>query len=219
VCHTDVATGVFMSHSSTTDRPQEDDMTRSARIQPAPVTGVFGAVVKRFSKKLLGEVPEPVGVYFHNRRVLKTFLSVSGKAQKWNQCDEDLKSFAHMAVAAQVGCSWCLDFGYFHAHNEGLDERKASQVPVWRTSDVFTPLEREVLEYAEAMTATPPTVTDDQFASLLAQLGEPAMVELTTHVALANLYTRSNVAMGIESQGFSAVCELKLAAPNVPSRA
>ncbi len=179
-------------------------MTSTARIQPAAITGVFGVIVKRFSMKLLGEVPEPLGVYFHNRPVLKALLAVSGKAQKWSACDENLKSFAHMAVAAQVGCSWCLDFGYFHAHNEGLDERKASQVPVWRTSEVFTPLERDVLEFAEAMTTTPPTVTDDQFARLLQQLGEPAMVELTTQIALANLYTRANVAMGIESQGFSA---------------
>ena len=193
-------------------------MTTTARIQPAPITGAFGLIVKRFSMKLLGEVPEPIGVYFHNRPVLKAFLSVSGKAQKWHACDEDLKSFAHMAVAAQVGCSWCLDFGYFHAHNEGLDERKASQVPVWRTSEVFTPLERDVMGYAEAMTATPPTVTDDQFARLLSQIGEAAMVELTTFVALANLYTRSNVAMGIESQGFSSVCELALARPDVTSQ-
>ena len=193
-------------------------MTSTARIQPAPITGVFGAIVKRFSIKLLGEVPEPIGVYFHNRPVLKAFLAVSGKAQKWSACDENLKSFAHMAVAAQVGCSWCLDFGYFHAHNERLDELKASQVPVWRTSGVFTPLERDVLEFAEAMTASPPTVTDDQFASLLEQLGEPAMVELTTQIALANLYTRSNVAMGIESQGFSSACEFALAQPVVASR-
>ncbi len=194
-------------------------MTTTARIQPAPITGVLGALVKRFSVKLLGEVPETMGVYFHNRPVLKTILAVSSRAQKWEACDESLKSFAHMAVAAQVGCSWCLDFGYFHAHDEGLDERKASQVPVWRTSDVFTPLEREVMEYAEAMTATPPTVTDEQFASLLKQLGEPGMVELTAQVALANLYARSNAAMGIESQGFSAACEYALARPDVASRA
>ncbi|CAA9373597.1 MAG: Transposase [uncultured Nocardioidaceae bacterium] len=193
-------------------------MTSTARIPSAPVTGVFGVLVKRFSKKLLGEVPEPVGVYFHNRPVLKTFLAVSSKAQKWSACDENLKSFAHMAVAAQVGCSWCLDFGYFHAHNEGLDERKASQVPVWRTSDVFTPLERDVMEYAEAMTETPPTVTDDLFSRLLRQLGEAGMVELTTQVALANLYTRSNVAMGIESQGFSSACAFELAHRDVASR-
>jgi len=193
-------------------------MTSTPRIQPAPITGVFGMMVKRFSMKLLGEVPEPIGIYFHNRPVLKSFLGISSKAQKWSACDENLKSFAHMAVSAQVGCSWCLDFGYFHAHNEGLDERKASQVPVWRTSEVFTSLERDVMGFAEAMTATPPTVTDDQFAGLLQQIGGPAMVELTTHIALANLYTRSNVAMGIESQGFSAVCDFELAGRDVASR-
>ena len=193
-------------------------MTSSPRIQPAPITGIFGMFVKRFIRRLLGDVPEPVGVYFHNRPVLKAFLAVSGKARKWSACDENLKSFAHMAVAAQGGCSWCLDFGYFQAHNDGLDERKASQVPVWRTSEVFTPLERDVLEFAEAMTATPPTVTDGQFAALLRQLGEPAMVELTTQIALANLFTRSNVAMGIESQGFSSACPLELARPDVASR-
>lgn len=193
-------------------------MNSTARIHPAPITGILGAVVKRFSTRLLGEVPETLGVYFHNRPVLRTFLAVAGKAQKWDACDESLKSFAHMAVAAQVGCSWCLDFGYFHAHNQHLDERKASQVPVWRTSDVFTPLERDVMDLAEAMTATPPTVTDEQFAALLDQLGEPAMVELVTQIAMANLYTRSNVAMGIESQGFSAVCEFELARPELASR-
>jgi AhpD family alkylhydroperoxidase len=186
-------------------------MTGTPRIQPAPITGVFGAIVKRFSKKMLGEVPEPLGVYFHNRPVLKAFLSVSGKSQKWSACDEDLKSFAHMAVAAQVGCSWCLDFGYFHAHNEGLDETKASEVPRWRESAAFTALERDVMEYAEAMTVTPPQVTDELSDRLLDQLGAPAMVELTGTVAFANLTTRANTALGIESQGFSKACALPLA--------
>jgi len=41
---------------------------------------------------------------------------------------------------------------YFHAHTEGLlDVTKAREVPRWRESDVFTPLERHVMEYAEAM--------------------------------------------------------------------
>jgi hypothetical protein len=44
------------------------------------------------------------------------------------------------------------------------------------------------------------------------------MVELTTFVALANLYTRTNVTMGIESQGFSSACEFALARPAVVSR-
>ena len=131
------------------------------RIPPAEITGLQGAMVKRYSRKMLGEVPEPLGMYWHNPRVLRTFLSLSARAQKWDSCDEGLKSLAHMAAVALVGCSFCLDLGYFMAQNEGLDLTKAREVPRWRESDVFTPRERDVMEYAEAMSGTPPTVTDD----------------------------------------------------------
>jgi alkylhydroperoxidase family enzyme len=89
---------------------------------------------------------------------------------------------------------------------------KASQVPRWRESDVFTALERDVLEYAEAMTNTPPTVTDELSARLLGELGPAALIELTVTIAFANFSTRSNVAVGVTSQGFSDACEVPLAA-------
>jgi AhpD family alkylhydroperoxidase len=190
---------------------QEDDMSSTLRIPKAEITGVYGYVVKRFSRKLFGDVPEPAEVMWHNRPVLSTAMGFGRKAQKWDQVDPNLKSLAHMAVAAMVGCSWCLDFGYFHAHNEGLDEVKASEVPRWRESSVFTALERDVMEYAEAMTTTPPTVTDELSARLLDQLGPAALVELTVFVAFNNLSTRSNVALGVTSQGFSDACEIPLA--------
>jgi alkylhydroperoxidase family enzyme len=190
-------------------------MDSNTRIPKAELTGVYGAVVKRMSRKMMGDVPEPVEVAWHNRKVLNFSFSVGRQAQKWDQCDENLKSFAHMAVASLVGCSFCLDLGYFQAYNEGLDLTKAREVPRWRESDVFTPLERDVMEYAEAMSQTPPTVTDEMSARLLGQLGAPALVELTAFVGLANLYTRTNTAFGIESQGFSASCQLApLATPS-----
>jgi alkylhydroperoxidase family enzyme len=192
----------------------------ATRIPPAEITGPYGAVVKRFSKKLLGRVPEPLGVYWHNRAVLKATMGIGAKAQKWDACDLSLKSFAHMAVAAQVGCSWCLDFGYFQAFNEHLDLEKARQVPGWRDSTVFTPLERAVLGYAEAMTQTPPAVSDGMVAELLEQLGKAAVVELTAFIALANMNSRGNVALGIESEGYADSCNLKALAtpPALPSR-
>jgi AhpD family alkylhydroperoxidase len=193
-------------------------MEHTTRIAPAAITGVKGTLIRRVIEKKLGKVPSAVGLYWHNPKVLSATFGFGGKVQKWDACDEGLKSFAHIAVASLVGCSWCLDFNYFEARNKGLDIDKAREIPRWRASDVFTPLERDVLEFAEAMTATPPTVTDDQFARLLEQLGEAAMVELTTQIALANLYTRSNVAMRIESQGFAAACRFELARPDVPSR-
>jgi alkylhydroperoxidase family enzyme len=189
-------------------------MSNTARIPKARITGFYGYLLKRFSRKMLGDVPEGAAVMWHNRAVLTSSASFGRKLQKWDQCDRSLKTFAHMAVAAMVGCSWCLDFNYFMAHTEGLDELKASQVPRWRESTVFTPLERAVLEYAEAMTVTPPRVTDELFASLLEQLGAPALLELTSVIGFANMTTRGNTAVGIESQGFSKACQLPLAQPS-----
>ncbi len=189
-------------------------MASTTRIPKAEITGPFGYLLKRMSRKMLGEVPDALGVMWHNRAVLMSSMGFGRKVQKWDQLDPNLQTFAHMAVASLVGCSWCLDFNYFHAHNEGLDEAKASEVPRWRESTVFTPLERDVMEYAEAMTATPPQVTDELFARLLEQLGAPAMVELTSLVGIANMNTRGNTAMGIEAQGFSKACALPLAQPS-----
>ena len=192
----------------------------TTRIPKAEITGLYGALAKRFSKKLLGRVPEPLGVYWHNRAVLKVTMGIGAKAQKWNACDLSLKSFAHMAVAAQIGCSWCLDFGYFQAFNEHLDLDKAGEVPRWRESVVFAPLERAVLGYAEAMTQTPPSVTDEMSAELLERLGPAALVELTAFIALANMNARGNVALGIESEGYADSCDLKpLATPALRSLA
>ena len=189
-------------------------MSSTTRIPKAEITGFYGYLMKRFSRRMLGDVPEPAEVMWHNRAVLTSYTGFGRKAQKWDHLDPNLKSYAHMAVAALIGCSWCLDFGYFHAHNEGLDEAKASEVPRWRESSVFTSIERDVMEYAEAMSQTPPRVTDELFARLLEQLGAPAMVELTSVVGFANSAARSNVAMGIESQGFSKECKLPLAQPS-----
>ncbi len=189
-------------------------MTSNTRLPKAEITGLYGTLLKKMSKKMIGEVPEALGVMWHNRAVLFAAMGFGRKAQKWDQLDPNLKSFASMAVAAQVGCSWCLDFGYFHAHNEGLDEAKASEVPRWRESPVFTSLERDVMEYAEAMSETPPRVTDELSARLLEQLGAPAMVELTAVIGFDNMNTRSNVALGIEAQGFSKACKLPLAQPS-----
>jgi alkylhydroperoxidase family enzyme len=184
-------------------------MASRTRIPKAELTGIQGSIVKWMTRKMLGDVPEPIAVVWHNRKVLKFSLSLSRKVHKWDECDENLKAFAHMAVASLVGCSFCLDLGYFRAQNEGLDMAKAREVPRWRESHLFTPLERDVMEYAEAMTATPPTVTDELSARLLAALGPAALVELTMFTALANLGARCNTALGIESQGFSAACERK----------
>jgi alkylhydroperoxidase family enzyme len=190
----------------------------TTRVPPKEITGLYGAVVKQFASRMFGRVPSSLGVMWHHVPALKASMGFGQKIQKLHECDESLKSFAHMAVASSIGCTWCLDYNYFNAKNLGLDMDKAREVPRWRESSVFSPLEREAMAYAVAMSQTPVAVTDEMVASLLRQLGPAALLELTTVIGFANLTTRSNVALGIESEGFAAACGLKpLATPSSAS--
>lgn len=180
----------------------------STRIPATEITGLYGMVMKKASQKMLGSVPESLGVMWHHKPVLKANFTLGRKSRSWNECDLHLKSYAHMAVASLIGCSFCLDFGYFQANNEGLDLDKARDIPRWRESSLFSPLEREVLEYAEAMSQTTPTVTDEMSAHLLDQLGAPALIELTAFIGMANQMARTNAALGIGADGLASSCGL-----------
>src|SRR4028119_2211452 len=57
------------------------------RIPKAELTGIYGKVVKRMSRKMFGDVAEPVEVAWHNRKVLNFSFSIGRKAQKWDRCD------------------------------------------------------------------------------------------------------------------------------------
>jgi AhpD family alkylhydroperoxidase len=183
-------------------------VTGTTRVPKTEITGLYGGLLKLMTRRMFGEVPDAVGVMWHHPAVFKALMGFGRKADKWDRLDPQLAAFAAMAAAGTVGCGFCLDLGYFMAHHRGLDEAKAREVPRWRESDAFTPVERRVMAYAEAMSQTPPTVTNELSAALLQELGAPALVELTARVGGMNLTARTNVALGIRSQGFAAACGL-----------
>jgi alkylhydroperoxidase family enzyme len=184
------------------------------RIPRATISGAYGRLLLAYARRTWGQVPDNAYVVWHHKQVMNAVLGFERKVTRWHALDPHLQSYAQMASAAVIGCSWCMDFGYFLAHDEGLDEAKVREVPRWRDSDVFTPVERDVMEYAEAMSVTPPTVDDALSARLQEALGVKAVVELTQLVALENMRSRFNSAAGLEAQGFSEVCELPLAVPS-----
>lgn len=189
-----------------------------ARVSLTPPRTLFFRVMEWYSRRTYGKVLDPGKALAHNPRVLWGDLRFEQSVAKWNKLDSDLKALAVMASAASIGCSWCMDFGFWENAERGMDRRKLHEVPEWRDSEVYTPLERDVMEYAEAMTATPPAVTDDLAARLRARLGEPAFVELTAMVAVENLRSRINAALGLTSQGFKDSCDLGDAARTAAGR-
>ena len=87
----------------------------------------------------------------------------------------------------------------------GAGEDKIRQVPMWRQSELFSHMERAVLEYAERMTITGEKVSDELWARLRNYFSEAQLVELTAAVALENFRSKFNVPLGIEPQGFCAL--------------
>ncbi len=87
----------------------------------------------------------------------------------------------------------------------GADDEKVQEVPTWRESARFSPMERAALEYAEVMTITGQRVGDELFARLRTFFDESQIVELSAAVALENFRSKLNVPLGIEAQGFCSI--------------
>ncbi|MGK5115168.1 MULTISPECIES: carboxymuconolactone decarboxylase family protein [unclassified Geodermatophilus] len=179
-----------------------------ARISLDPPRTRLNRLAEWYARRTFGVVPEPFSAMAHNRRVLVTDSRFETSLARWNELDPTLKALAVMASAVHIGCSWCVDFGYWISTREGVDPVKLRAVPTWRDSDVFTDLERDVMAYAEAMSTTPLAVTDEMVAGLRRRLDDAALVELTMMVAVENTRSRFNSALGLTSQGFRDRCEL-----------
>jgi AhpD family alkylhydroperoxidase len=179
-----------------------------ARIPLDPPRTPVYRLTEWFSRRRFGAVAEPAAAMGHNPRVLISNVRAEMSLEKWHALDPALKDLATMAAATTIGCSWCVDFGYWISTSRGVDPAKLRAVPQWRDSDLFDGTERAVLAYAEAVSATPPTVTDAMVADLRERLDDAALVELTMMIAVENERSRFNSALGLSSQGFSDRCEV-----------
>ena len=68
----------------------------------------------------------------------------------------------------------------------GLAVDRLQHIDDYAESPLFTPAERLAIAYADAMTAQPMTVTDEQVAALERELGRAGLIELTHAIALEN---------------------------------
>ena len=179
-----------------------------ARIPLDPPRTLVHRLAEWYSRRTYGAVLDPGAAMAHNPRVLLTNARFERSLQRWDRLDPTLEALAVMASAVTIGCSWCVDFGYWISTSKGVEPAKLRDVPRWRDSEVYTDLERRVIAYAEAMSTTPPTVTDEMVAELRSELDDAVLVELTMMVAVENSRSRFNAALGLTSQGFRDRCEL-----------
>jgi alkylhydroperoxidase family enzyme len=85
------------------------------------------------------------------------------------------------------------------ARREGLSEQKIEALDGWERSDAFTPRERAVLAYTQAMTrdVQVPAAT---FDALRAWFSDREIVELTATIAAYNMVSRFLEALGVDAE-------------------
>ncbi|SFQ01244.1 alkylhydroperoxidase AhpD family core domain-containing protein [Amycolatopsis arida] len=171
---------------------------------PATAAGPILRLAYRFARRRFGAVPEPFAVAAHHPRLLWAGgvheLLVEKAATTLPLAVRELAVYR---TAVRLGCSWCVDFGTMLQRHHGLDIDRLKAIDDYPTSELFTRQERLALAYADAMTATPVTVTGEQVAELEREFGRKGVIELTYLVAVENMRARTNSALDITDQGFT----------------
>jgi alkylhydroperoxidase family enzyme len=173
--------------------------------------GLVPRLAQSYGKRRFGRVVEPAAAASHHSGVLVAMGALETVVEKgWRKLDPTLRWLAVQEAGMLIGCSWCVDYGYYEGMNQGIDPAKVRAVGRWRQSELFDERERAVLEYAEQATRTPSEVSDELAARLHFHFSDAEMVELAGWVALENFRSRFNAGLGLHSQGFAERCEIPM---------
>jgi alkylhydroperoxidase family enzyme len=192
---------------------------KTARIPGAPARGLRTRLIYYFTRRSLarmsGREPErmlePLQMFAHSPALLNAYARLEQATAGLHRVGKRLSDLAELKAATLVSCEYCIDLGSQIARRRsGLTDEHLLALPRYRDSELFTDLEKLVLDYAVGMCRTPTDVPDELFARLRKHLDDAQIVELTYVIALENLRGRFNLALGIGSAGFSdgMVCAL-----------
>ncbi|HEV7277652.1 MAG TPA: carboxymuconolactone decarboxylase family protein [Devosiaceae bacterium] len=94
--------------------------------------------------------------------------------------------------ASQVnGCAYCVDMHSKEARAHGATEQWINLVPAWHESPVYTPAERAVLGWTEALTLLPETrAPDAAYEALSAHFTPEQVVSISYAISLINVWNR-----------------------------
>ncbi|MGZ4711966.1 MAG: carboxymuconolactone decarboxylase family protein [Acidimicrobiia bacterium] len=80
----------------------------------------------------------------------------------------------------------------------GISEEKIAAVPAWSVAECFSPVERAVLAYTDALVYDGGRVADGVFAALRSHLSDEAILELTYITALYEMHATMCRALRLE---------------------
>ncbi|QIR29695.1 carboxymuconolactone decarboxylase family protein [Kluyvera genomosp. 3] len=159
-------------------------------------------------RKHYGEVLNPTRWWGRMPRLFwLVALFVGYLERKKARLDPTLRALLMTRVSQQCDCAFCIDANSLRLAQRCGAMDKVLALEAWRTSALFTPAECAALDYAEAMTATPPRISEAQKHELHCHFNDAQITEMTALVAFQNLSARFNAALEIPSQGLCSMRE------------
>src|SRR5918996_226960 len=131
------------------------------RIQGAPERGPLRKVAYGVARRRLGRVPEPFAVAAHHNKVFGAMSGFEMALERSKRVPVRYKALGELRAAMVVGCEFCVDIGSMIARESGLTDDELKELVDWRASERLDEIDKLVLEYADAVSATPVEVSDE----------------------------------------------------------
>ncbi|MDA1100037.1 MAG: carboxymuconolactone decarboxylase family protein [Proteobacteria bacterium] len=161
-------------------------------------------------QKTYGRVLEPGLLWGRSPWVFATLALLFGALnRKGSPLDPALRSLVTVRVSQVNHCAFCVDINASTLLQRGVAMAKVEALQQWRESSLFDELERDALDYTEAMTYSDREVTDALVTRLRAHFDDDALIELTGLIAFQNMSSKFNSALDVPAQGF---CQIPLPA-------
>ncbi len=112
--------------------------------------------------------------------------------------DPKLREIGQMRAGWARGSQFVFSQHCKAARAYGVTEDQITAIPHWQIADCFTPIERAVLAYTDAMVLMGGRVADGIFDALRASLDPEMIVELTYIVAWYDMHAVTSKALRLE---------------------
>jgi alkylhydroperoxidase family enzyme len=112
--------------------------------------------------------------------------------------DPLLRELGQMRAGWARGSQFVFSQHCKQARQLGMDEAKIAAVPAWSVADVYSPVERAVLAYADGLVLGGGRVPDDVFAALRSHLSDEQVLELTYTTCLYDMHAVMARALRLE---------------------
>jgi alkylhydroperoxidase family enzyme len=146
---------------------------------------------------------EPLELYAHLPGLLRGYWKHEQATAELDGLDKRIQALAQLKAATLIQGEYCIDLGAQIARRWGLSDEELLALPAYRSSPLFSDLNKLVLDYAVGMSRTPVEVSDALFARPRERFDDAQLVELTHLIALENLRGRFNLALGVGLAGLS----------------